>query len=600
MRVLSSALGLLLASALLPMSLLLFGPAAVPASAQTVEPAPDESGCEYWVAPPLLGNDANPGTADAPWATLEHAAEVVPDENCTVWFNDGNYFGEQRLNRRFTTPTTFKAVHPYQAIIRHAGLVVAVSGASHITLEGFVFGHTSPASAPLVLQIDGSADHYSEWITLRNNILRDSFNNDLLKVLSGARNVVVEGNVFYNQGSTDEHIDVNSVTDVVIQDNIFFNDFAGSARPVSETSHSFITIKDSNEGADGLEGSERITVRRNLFLNWQGGRETIIQVGNDGKAYHEAKDVAIENNLFIGNSPVNAYAILGVRGARDVVFANNTAVGDFPSSAYAMWIALKDLNPVNENIAFYNNIWSDPTGSMGSYYQQTDDNEFAKGLPAEVINAVLDNNLYWNGSEPIPGGDLFTPTVDDARALVADPLLDFFHDPVIVPRWGGEAFLSGNATIRQEFLRLVEEYSVLPPGSPAVGQADPAHAPAEDILGRPRSATPEIGAFEYQLALSGSVDNVDIHLNWSQLNEANAASLRVTATAADGTQTEFSNIPADAREFTLTDLAPQTRYAIQLVALDADGNVQTQSNTIELETGVHWWCLPFILIGARE
>ncbi len=401
-------------------------------------------------------------------------------------------------------------------------------------------------------------------------------------------------------GPTDEHIDVNSVTDVVIQDNIFFNDFAGSARPISETSHSFITIKDSNEGVDGLEGSERIAVRRNIFLNWQGGLETIIQVGNDGKAFHEAKDVTIENNLFIGNSPQNAYSVLGVRGARDVVFANNTTVGDFPSSAYAMWIALKDLNPVNENIAFYNNIWSDPTGSMGSYYQETDDNEFAKGNPADVINAILDNNLYWNGPQPLPGGDLFTPTVDDARALVADPLLNFFHDAVVVPRWEGEAFLSGNTTIRQEFLRLVEEYAVLPPGSPAIGQADPAHAPAEDILGQPRSATPELGVFEYRLALSGSVDNTTVHLNWSQLNEANAASLRVTATAADGTQTEFDNIPADAREYTLTDLAPQTRYAIQLSALDAGGNVQTLSNTIELETGVHWWCLPFILIGARD
>jgi hypothetical protein len=596
-RALISALGLLLAGALLPMSALLLGPASAPAPTQSTGSAPDaESGCEYWVAPPLLGNDANPGTADAPWMTLEHASETAADNNCTIWFYDGNYFANQRINRRFTTPTTIKAINPYRAAFKHAGPVLSISGATNLTLEGFVLQHSSPAAAPLLVQVDGSHEGMAEGIVLRNNIFHDSFNNDLLKILSGARHVVVEGNVFYNQGPTDEHIDVNSVTDVVIQDNIFFNDFAGSGREVSQTSHSYITIKDSNEGVDGLEGSERITVRRNVFLNWEGGRETFIQIGNDGKPFHEAKDIAIENNLFIGNSPNNAYAILGVRGARDVVFANNTAVGDYPSSAYAMWIALKDANPVNENIAFYNNIWSDPTGSMGSYHQETDDNEFSKGNPLEVINAVLDNNLYWNGSSPVPGGDLFTPEVDDARALMTDPLLNIYQDAVVLPRWNGEAFLSGNGTIRQEFLRLVEAYGVFPPGSPAIGKGDPAHAPADDILGRARSATPELGAFEYQLILNGSVENTDVHLNWSQLNEANAASLRVTATAVDGTQTEFTNIPADAREFTLTDLAALTQYTIRLVALDSGGNVLVESNVLQLETGSHWWCLPFILI----
>ena len=67
-------------------------------------------------------------------------------------------------------------------------------------------------------------------ITLRNNILHDSYNNDILKINNGAGQITVEGNIFYNQTGSDEHMDVNSVTDVVIQDNIFLNDFAGSGR----------------------------------------------------------------------------------------------------------------------------------------------------------------------------------------------------------------------------------------------------------------------------------------------------------------------------------------------------------------------------------
>jgi hypothetical protein len=461
--------------------------------ASPVVPGPDI--CAYWVAPHPDGNDSNPGTAGSPWATLEHAAETIPDEGCTVWVEEGVYPGEQRINRRFTTPATFRAVRSYHAVLQNFGLVVGISGARNVTLQGFRFRHTGPGADPLVVQVDQGDGEWAEQITLRNNIFHDSYNNDLLKIVSGARFVTVEGNIFYNQGSGEEHIDVNSVTDVVIQDNIFFNDFAGSNRVGHGDAHSFITIKDSNENADGLEGSERITVRRNVFLNWEGRNDTFIQVGNDGKPYHEAEDVVIENNLMIGNAPVEVYATLGLRGVRNVTVANNTVVGDMPASAYAMWVSIQELNPPNENIAFYNNIWADPTGTMGSDLSG-DDNKFSNGDPAQTNNLILENNLYWNGGAAVPPGDLLSPLEDDPHPIVANPLLNADQENVMLPRWNGSTFLSGGSTIRQEFVRLVEQYGRIPAGSPAAGRADPAFAPADDILGRPRSATPNLGAYE--------------------------------------------------------------------------------------------------------
>ena len=558
----------------------------------------DVAACEYWVAP--AGDDGNPGTAAAPWATLVHASEVVPDNYCTIWVEDGEYAGAVRINRRFTTPTLFRAVHPYRAVFHRDGLVLSLSGATNVTMDGFVFRHSSLAALPLVVQVDGSAAGYGEYITLRNNIFHDSYNNDLLKIVSGARHVLVEGNVFYNQGPTDEHIDVNSVTDVVIQDNIFFNDYGGSGRENPATSHSYITIKDSDEGADGLLGSERITVRRNIFLNWEGGKETLIQVGNDGKPYHEARDVRVENNLFIGNSPNNAYAVIGLRGVRDVVFANNTAVGDFPSSAYALWIDVKGLNPVNENFLFANNIWSDPTGSMGSYFMDTTDNEFSKGDPAYVVGATLDNNLYWNGPAPIPGGDLLLPLVDDARALVVDPLLHIYQDGMVLPRWSGEAFLSGNTLIREEFIRLAELYGRPAVGSPAIGRADPAMAPTDDLLGRTRSATPDLGAYEYRMSLTGSAEETEIRLAWTPPNEPDAVSLAVTYAAADGAPTTITDIPVTDRDLLLTGLIPRTVYTIRLMVMDAAGGVPAASEPLTLETTGHRWCLPLLIDSLRQ
>ena len=82
--------------------------------------------------------------------------------------------------------------------------------------------------------------------------------------------LLAQGNIFYNQTGSDEHIDVNSATDVTIQDNIFFSDFAGSGRTNSNDTSSYIVIKDSNGSDDANLGSQRITLRRNIFLNWEG------------------------------------------------------------------------------------------------------------------------------------------------------------------------------------------------------------------------------------------------------------------------------------------------------------------------------------------
>jgi uncharacterized protein (TIGR03437 family) len=439
----------------------------------------------YCVAPD--GSDlTGDGSAGRPWATLSHASSRIPDNGSTVIVHDGVYSGRVRLHRRFTERAIFRAENPYRARLENPAVdarVVTVFGGANFEISRFEITRPSPnATAAILMQVQQSGGVPAEDIIIRNNIFHDSYNNDLLKVNNVARRILVEGNLFYNQQGHDEHIDVNGVTDVTIRDNVFLNDFAGSGRSDNDTG-SYVVIKNSA----GLPENRRIQVQRNVFLNWEGSSGSyFVLVGEDGKPFHEAEEVLIENNLMIGNSPNRIRAPFGVKGAKDVTFRNNTIVGDLPANAFVTRLNREGLNPVNERTYFYNNIWSDPIGTMG---------DFSDGDPAETTEAVLDNNLYWNNGQPIPSDAGVLSLTDDPRSVVADPRLPG-QEELVLPRWRGDQFLSSNRTIREEFERLVTVYGAPGPGSAAIGRSDPARSPVDDIFGRPRDGAPDLGAFE--------------------------------------------------------------------------------------------------------
>jgi hypothetical protein len=358
---------------------------------------------------------------------------------------------------------------------------------------------------------------------------------------------------------------------VVIQDNVFFNDFAGSGRSNNNDTSSYIVVKDSNGDDDIYTGSWDITLRRNVFLNWQGSTgSNFILVGEDGKPYHEAYDVLVENNLLLGNATNVMRAPFGVKGGRDITFRNNTVAGDLPALAYAMRLNVENLNPANENIRFYNNIWSDPTGSMGD--DGSGKNDFSD-TPADQTNSfTLDNNLYWNGGAPVPSDPVeLVNYTDDANRIVADPLLGG-QAGLVLPRWdaNNDRFADGSTAIRQVFENLVLLYGTPAAASPVVDTAAPANAPAEDILGYNRSV-PDIGAVEFvpSLVLGGSPGDQSIALTWDVNTDLfPATTWRIIYAGPAGDQpSPITGIPGAARDYTLTGLTNYTTYDIILNAM---------------------------------
>jgi hypothetical protein len=176
---------------------------------------------------------------------------------------------------------------------------------------------------------------------------------------------------------------------------------------------------------------------------------------------------------------------IGIMGSRAVTFRNNTVVGDFPSLAFALRLYRIDPNQLNQNILYYNNIWSDPTGTA---------EDFSDAPPGDTASFAIDRNLYWNNGAAIPqdSNELVNYT-DDAHRLIANPLLGS-QAGLIVPRWnpGANHFADGSVSIREAFEKLVGLYGTPPSTSPIVNAADPAHAPG--VTARQARCVPDLGA----------------------------------------------------------------------------------------------------------
>lgn len=445
------------------------------------------------------------GSTGSPWASIGHAVnQAIPAEGGhTVVVGDGTYEGSVYVSRGFSQPVIVQADNPYRATLTNVNgdneaIRVYVDGSVNLTFDGFIITNAHPSyDCP-----NGRESYYLihlqdvEDFTLRNNIIFGNNApgrcNELLKINRGndqayPRNILVQGNVFYDPASAGGSDMIDSVRpgEVDIVDNIFMGD------PGHPDSQSFITLKRQVQTPPPDARSPRFVVARNVFLSWQGHTDqAFVQFGEDGYDEYMITDALVENNLIIGNSSTDLAAPFQFKGSQQIRVRANTIVGDLPGGSYGFRIGTEENNPHMAGFEIRNNIWCDPTGTMGdrliNTYGDVDNNSF-----------VLDHNLFYNGGSALPtGGDVTIDT--DANRLEGDPLLESNHANIALPRWDAQAnaFPSGAITIREEFLRLVETYGALGAGSPAIDAADAANMPAADIRNLTRDDQPDVGAFE--------------------------------------------------------------------------------------------------------
>ncbi len=466
---------------------------------------------DYHVAPPPLGADSNPGTAAAPLATIQRAANIV-NPGDTVIVHPGTYQGFN-VGRSGTAaaPITFRTIHPDQpgggggAVVINAAAAepfngsrprarINIDSASHIIIEGFeIVGvpdhRQSKAGIRVVCPPGGDFGN----ITVRRV---NAHHNGQWGMLTGhVHHITVEDSTFSD--STAEHglYLSNSGDGHIVRRCTFRNN----------SSNGIHINADGSQGGDGIISG--VLVERNTIVNNgigstytdSAGVVRTVAGGGSGINCDGVRDSIIRNNVLFNNhaSGISLYRIDGALGASGNLVVNNTIVQGSAANPAARW-CLNIADASTSNVVF-NNILLNYHTFRGSIIITAD------SLPGFTSNAnIVMDRLDPDGDGPIATLSLAqwrAQTGQDAqsRALAQSLWATLFAD---LP--AGDLRLAPASAARDLGLALLAGRS----------------APTSDHDGttRPINGAFDIGAFEFPVAppcpgdfdASGTLDPDDL------------------------------------------------------------------------------------------
>ncbi len=399
----------------------------------------------FYVDP--TGSDTGTGATDAPWQTLQHAADRV-EAGDTVVVRPGSYAGFYlETDGTAAAPITFRAEHAALGTARDALIDrpngqtsdgINLEGADYVVIEGFSVVGMPRAGIRAVL---------NQHVTIRDNY---TDRNGYWGIFTGfSDDLLVENNLVTN--SVREHgIYVSNSGDrPIIRGNALRDNFANGIH----------LNGDSSQGGDGVITGALIDGNE-VSRNGRGGGSGI---NADG-----LQDSRIQNNLLIDNhaSGISLYRIDGGAPSTGNVVANNTVV----QAADARWaLNIRDGSTGNTVI---NNIFMSYHESRGAMSVSADS---LPGLESDY-NAVINRFTTDDGDSRLTLAAWQAATGQDAHSFVATP--------------------------EQLFRRTPSAYShdfYPKPWSPAVDAGRSEGAPTNTIYGgeRPVGLAPDLGAFEF-------------------------------------------------------------------------------------------------------
>lgn len=419
--------------------------------------APLCAGATYRVAPD--GSDDNPGSAEAPWATLQHAVDAIAPGD-TVVVADGTYEGFRI--RKSGTPEavkTIKAENRHKACIDRPGALVTPKANIEISADNFRDGVS-------YWVIDGLESKNAELMGFR---------------LSHARHVTVRNCMAHHNGKVG--IFSGFMWDCVWEDNISHHNKA--------------------EGFYNSNSGDYNIIRRNYsHHNGSAGfhNNGDVSMGGDGMLSHNI----VEKNISADNGPSSCH--LSFDGMEDSIIRNNLCHG--PGKGIALYGI--DAAAASRRNLVVNNTLVIPAEA---WYTVTIRNHNPDRPPA-VANRLFNNILYH-----APGSEAGSICVDRSALegfesdynVVSDRFgLDDNAMVLDFEGWRGLGYGRHSllATPEELFVDAAGDDFHLKDGSPAVDAGRALAEVTDDLEGKPRpeGAAFDIGCYETP-ATAGAPDD---------------------------------------------------------------------------------------------
>jgi len=395
----------------------------------------------YFVAP--TGNDAATGAADAPWLTLQHAADTVQAGDL-VTVAAGTYVGFYlEADGTAAAPITFHADSGVTINQRNATTPdgINLEGADYIVIEGF---HVDGAGGTTIPRA-GIRSVINTNAVIRNNVCD---RNGRWGIFTGfSENVLIEGNECSRSVAEHGIYVSNSADHPTVRGNRVWGNNANGLH----------FNGDASQGGDGIISGALI--ENNVI--WGNG-----VAGGSGINCDGVQDSVIRNNVLFDNhaSGISLYRIDAAQGAKNNLVVNNTVV----VASDGRWAL---------------NISGGSTGNR-------------------VVNNVLFSNQSFRGAITITP-DSLSGFVSDHNAVEDRFTTDDGNSVLTLAQWQGAtgqdahsvAFASPDALFVSP---STGDFRLLA-GSVAIDAGTLTQAPPLDIAGvaRPQGAAVDVGAYEF-------------------------------------------------------------------------------------------------------
>ncbi len=312
----------------------------------------------YYVDPD--GNDDNPGTRQAPWRSVTHAAEHARAGDTVVFF-PGDY--EDSLvpanSGSEERPIVFRSAERRRArligddpgdMMEGGGTRIALKEVSHIQIIGFDIVDTATDRSTGGWLTAINASHITiedcrftggyRWAHFRvldcdhfairdNHFSRRRHSGDMV-LIRGTSHLIIEGNSFNRALHT--MVGVNEGRNVVVRGNVFHS---GWSRNFSSRANDRVLVE-NNVFTNGYNGSwsggtgnrfvgNRHIVRYNRFF-----RNSIIPGSSAAASSLDTMHNRIHNNLFHGNGTYGWVSVSNRSNFRDQVMKNNIFASNDP------------------------------------------------------------------------------------------------------------------------------------------------------------------------------------------------------------------------------------------------------------------------------